>query len=48
MKYILVVIPLILSNNLFAEKLNVIVIMADDLGYNDLGFQGSTNVKIPD
>lgn len=30
-----------------AEKPNVIVIMADDLGYKDLGFQGSEVVKTP-
>ncbi len=30
-----------------AEKPNVIVIMADDLGYRDLGFQGSPTVKTP-
>ncbi len=29
------------------EKPNVIVIMADDLGYRDLGFQGSPVVKTP-
>ena len=30
-----------------ATKPNVIVIMADDLGYKDLGFQGSEEVKTP-
>ncbi len=30
-----------------SEKPNVLLILADDLGYHDLGFQGSTEVKTP-
>ncbi len=30
-----------------AEKPNVLIIVADDLGYHDVGFQGSTDVKTP-
>jgi arylsulfatase A-like enzyme len=30
-----------------AERPNVLVIMADDLGYHDLGFQGSDHIKTP-
>jgi len=30
-----------------SDKPNVLVIMADDLGYHDLGFQGSKHIKTP-
>jgi arylsulfatase A-like enzyme len=30
-----------------AEKANVLIIVADDLGYQDVGFQGSTEIKTP-
>jgi len=33
--------------SLAAEKPNVLLILADDLGYHDLGFQGSTHIKTP-
>jgi len=48
MKKVLVAITLIAANAVMAdERPNVLVIMADDLGYNDLGFQGSETFKTP-
>ncbi|MDD2600242.1 MAG: sulfatase-like hydrolase/transferase [Kiritimatiellae bacterium] len=35
------------TRQITVERPNVIVIMADDLGYNDLGFQGSPHIKTP-
>ncbi len=37
----------IASLSVAAAKPNVLVIMADDLGYHDLGFQGSEHIKTP-
>ena len=40
-------ISLLFASVAFAKKPNIIVIMADDMGYADAGFTGATDIKTP-
>lgn len=47
MRPLLLLAALLLASSAFAAKPNVLLIIADDLGYHDLGFQGSKEITTP-
>ncbi|MEQ8211358.1 MAG: sulfatase-like hydrolase/transferase [Lacipirellulaceae bacterium] len=47
MKYSICLVFLSLSSLASAQRPNIIVIMADDMGYADAGFTGSTDIRTP-
>ena len=47
MRPLLLLASLLLAASTFAAKPNVLLIVADDLGYHDLGFQGSKEITTP-